>query len=93
MDEEIQVLQRNHTWDLTELLAGKEVGCRREANGTLDRFKAGLVAKGHSQTLRLDYINTFSPVAKLNLVRILLSLAANHNWPLHQLDVYNAFLH
>ena len=40
----------------------------------------------------MDYEETFAPVAKLNSVRVLLSLAANLDWPLQQLDIKNAFL-
>ncbi|KAK8710039.1 hypothetical protein V6N13_145383 [Hibiscus sabdariffa] len=55
-------------------------------------YKARLVAKGFSQTQGVDFNETFAPVAKLNTVRVLISLAVNLDWPLHQLDVKNAFL-
>ena len=51
------------------------------------------MAKGYTQTHGIDYQETFSPVVKLNTVRVLLSLTANLDWPLHQFDVKNAFLH
>ncbi|WJZ97935.1 hypothetical protein VitviT2T_016503 [Vitis vinifera] len=52
-----------------------------------------LVAKGYTQTYGIDYTETFAPVAKINIVRVLLSLAANLDWPLQQFDVKNVFLH
>uniref|UniRef100_A0A2N9H3N1 Integrase catalytic domain-containing protein n=1 Tax=Fagus sylvatica TaxID=28930 RepID=A0A2N9H3N1_FAGSY len=100
MEEEMHALDLNHTWDLVHKPAGTSiVGCRwvftvkQNPNGSVDRLKARLVAKGFTQTYGLDYTETFSPVAKLNSIRIIISLAANLDWPLHQLDVKNAFLH
>jgi len=59
----------------------------------LDRYKARLVAKGYTQTYGIDYEETFAPVAKMNTVRIILSLPAHFDWGMHQFDVKNAFLH
>ena len=59
----------------------------------MDRYKARLVAKGYTQTYGVDYQETFSSLAKMNTVRVLISLATNLNWPLKQFDVKNSFLH
>ncbi|GFY80783.1 hypothetical protein Acr_01g0005920 [Actinidia rufa] len=61
-------------------------------DGSVDRYKAHLVAKGFTQISGKDFGATFAPVAKLNIIRLLVSLAASNSWPLHQLDVKNAFL-
>ena len=62
-------------------------------DGSMDRYKAKLVAKNYTQTYGVDYFETFSPVARLNSIRILFSVAVNMEWPLFQLYVKNAFLY
>ncbi|KAB2615107.1 hypothetical protein D8674_021695 [Pyrus ussuriensis x Pyrus communis] len=52
-----------------------------------------LVARGFTQTFVVDYKETFAPVAKMNSVRVLLSVAVNKGWSMYQMDVKNAFLH
>ena len=74
------------------------VGCKwafavkYKSDRSIERYKARLVAKEFTQSYGIYYQETFAPIAKLNIVRVLLSLVANLNWQLQQLDIKNAFL-
>ncbi|CAM8920979.1 unnamed protein product [Rhodiola kirilowii] len=100
MEKEINVLQNNNTWHITDLSPGKNFVCskwiyrvKRKSDGSIKRYKARLVARGFTQLERLDYHETFAPLVKMNTVRTLLAIASSKGWPLYQLDVDNAFLY
>ncbi len=100
MDEEYRSLMVNDTWDLVPLPKGRKlVRCKwvyrtkYASDGSVERLKARLVSKGFSQVEGIDYNETFSPVAKMNSIRLVLSLASLHKWEVHQMDVKSAFLH
>ena len=99
MVEEMAVLHFTSTWDLVPLPAGKSfVGCRWVytvkigQDGWVDRLKARLVTKGYTQIYGSDYYDTFSLVAKMTSVRLLLFMTSMSSWPLYQLDRLKARL-
>ncbi|GKV47061.1 hypothetical protein SLEP1_g53999 [Rubroshorea leprosula] len=100
MDEEIATIERNNSWELTELPKGKKtIGVKwvyktkLKENGEVDKYKACLVAKGYKQEFGVDYQEVFAPVVRHDTIRLVISLAAQNSWPVFQLDVKSAFLH
>ncbi|GJZ65530.1 ribonuclease H-like domain-containing protein, partial [Tanacetum coccineum] len=100
MRDEYTALIKNKTWTLVPRPPDTNiVRCmwlfrhKYLADGTLSRYKARLVANGSTQLEGVDVDETFSLVVKPGTIRTVLSLAASRHWPIHQLDVKNAFLH
>jgi hypothetical protein len=100
MQEEYDALVSNGTWTLVptppgaNIISGKWIFHHKfHSNGSLTRHKARWVVRGFTQQPGVDFDETFSPVVKHTTIRVVLSLAIYQNWPFHQLDVKNAFLH
>lgn len=86
--------------DLVDLSSVKKfVGCKWvfaikiNLDSSVARLKTRLIAKEYAQTYRIDYSNTFSPVAKLTFIRLFISIVASQHQILCQLDIKNIFLH
>ena len=100
MDDEMNLLNENNTWTLVNKPGDKMVidnwwvyRVKMNLDGTVDKFKARLVAKGFSQKAGVDYNETFSPVARFDTIRSVLSVAASEKLHLAQFDVKTAFLY
>eukprot|EP00253_Pinus_taeda_P019427 PITA_19427 len=100
MNEEYRSLLANESWDLVPLPKGRKlVRCKWVyrtkfgPDGKVDKHKARLVAKGFSEVEGIDYTKTFSPIAKMNSIHLILSLVASFKWEVHQMDIKSAFSH
>ena len=99
MEEEYESILKRKTWDLVQLPEGKQpIGCKWlykpkfKADGSIDKYKGRLVVKGYSPKEGINYEEKFSPVAKLNTIRMLISLSTKHHCIIHQLDLKSSFL-
>ena len=99
MDEEIDSIERNSTWDLVDFPNNKNcIGVKSiyntklNADGDVEKYKARLVAQGFSQKPNIDYNETFAPVSRLDTVRMVLAIAVHNNCYVHRMDVMSAFL-
>ena len=100
MQEEINSIEKNNTWELVDRPEGhKPIGVKWvyktkvNEDGKVQKYKARLVAKGYKQKAGIDYDEVFAPVARQETITLVLFLAAQNSWLVHQLDVKSAFLH
>ena len=94
MDEEIHAIEKNNTWELTDLPKSKQIigvkwvyKTKCNAEGKVEKHKARLVVKGYKQKHGIDYEETFVPVARMETVRAILAIAAQYKLKFHQMDV------
>jgi len=99
MIEELNSINRNSTWELTELPASKKpiyvkwiFKLKLKPNDEVAKHKARLVAWGFMQKADMDYFEVYAVVARLETVRLIVAIACGRNWPMHHLDVKSAFL-
>jgi hypothetical protein len=100
MQDEMDALHANHTWTLVpktsdmNLVSSKWIfKVKTQSDGTINKYKARLVARGFTQLPGLDYDETFSPVVKPGTIQLILSIGLSHGWLIRELDASNAFFH
>ena len=100
MDEEMNSLQKNTTWELVPLTPGRKlVQCKWvfqnkvAADGSTYKCKARMAEIVFSQVQGVDYHETFAPVAKMDSICLVLAISASKHWEVHHMDVKSSFLH
>jgi hypothetical protein len=96
---EMDSILSNGTWEVTDRPYGcKPVGCKwvfkkkLKPGSTIEKYKARLVAKGYTQKEGEDFFDTYSPIARMTTIRVLLSLVASYGLLVHQMDIKTTFL-
>ena len=99
-EAEIESITKLDSWELVDLPPGaKPIGLKwifklkRNSDGSINKYKSRLVAKGYVQRYGIYYEEVFAPVARIETIRLLINLAATNGWEIHHLDVKTAFLH
>ncbi|KAL3689055.1 hypothetical protein R1sor_015364 [Riccia sorocarpa] len=99
MDEELNSSREHGTWELALLPHGRKIvgskwvfRTKLVVDGTVERFKARLVAQGYSQIEGIDYHETFAPIRRLATIRAFVATVATLDWHALQLDVISAYL-
>ena len=99
MKEELLMIEKNKTWELVDRPQERKVigvkwvfRTKLNADGSVNKYKARLVVKGYAQFFGVDYSETFSLVARLDTIRLLLASSAQLGWKVHQMDVKSTFL-
>jgi hypothetical protein len=100
MSEEFSAISQTNTWTLvpcppgTNIVGSKSIFKTKHCpDGSIEKHKARLVARGFTQQLGIDYDFNFSSVVKPATIRLVLSIDFSHGWALCQVDVSNVFLH
>ena len=96
--EKIDAIEINNTWDLVEFPDDKNcIGVKwiyktkLNDDSDVEKYKARLVAHGFSQQPSIDYNETFAPIARLDMVRMVLAIVVHNKWYVHQMDVMSTF--
>jgi hypothetical protein len=99
MSNEFSALSQTNMWTLvprprgTNIVGSKWIfKTKHRPDGSIEKHKARLIARGFTQQQGIDYVNTFSPVVKPRTIHLVLSIVVSRVWTLRQVDVSNSFL-
>ena len=98
MKAEIQVLHSNDTWSFISFHHSMNIivccwvyKIKHRVDGSIERYKAQLVARGFSQQEGIDYFESFSPIVKQAIVQLIFTVTVSRCWKINQLDIHVAF--